>query len=121
MCARFAARSRTGAPSSGRADCAWGAYRVSALAGARDELAASNASCHLVPPAGRVHTLTIAQSERRSPGILELKIRIEIDNVVVPPELVAIDHQGHRRGEKCLCGRADLENCAGMCTPKPLA
>jgi hypothetical protein len=48
------------------------------------------------------------------PGILQLKIRIEIDNAVVPPELAAIDHDGHGRGEKCLCVRTDLENCAGI-------
>ena len=38
----------------------------------------------------------------RDPGILHLKLRIEIDNAVVPPQLAAIDHDGHGRSEKRL-------------------
>ena len=65
----------------------------------------------------------------RDPGILQLEIRIEIDDAVVPPQLAAIDHDGHGRGEKRLRGRADLEDRARIdrqsaalaATPKPLA
>src|SRR5262249_7641252 len=36
---------------------------------------------------------------------------IEIDYAVVPPQLAAIDHDGHGRSEERLGGRADLEKC----------
>ncbi len=46
------------------------------------------------------------------PRIFQLKRRIEIDHAVVPPQLAAIDHDGLGCGEKCLGGRADLEDRA---------
>jgi hypothetical protein len=44
--------------------------------------------------------------------ILELKIRIEVKDAVVPSEFAVIDHQGHRRSEEPLGSRADLEHRA---------
>ena len=46
----------------------------------------------------------------RNPGILQPELGIEIDYAVVPPQLAAIDHDRHGRGEERLGGRADLEN-----------
>jgi hypothetical protein len=50
------------------------------------------------------------------PRILELEIRLEIDDAVIPAELATIDHDGQGRGEKGLGGRADLEHRA--CTDR---
>src|SRR4029453_4140359 len=46
----------------------------------------------------------------RDPGILQPELGIEVDYAVVPPQLPAIDHDSHGRGEERLRGRADLEN-----------
>src|SRR5205814_7889902 len=46
----------------------------------------------------------------RNPGVLQPELGIEIDYAVVPPQLAAIDHDCHGRGEERLGGRADLEN-----------
>jgi hypothetical protein len=48
----------------------------------------------------------------RHPRILQLELRIEVDNAIVPPQLAAIDHDGLGRGEERLGGRADLEQSA---------
>src|SRR5713226_3962265 len=48
----------------------------------------------------------------RDPRVLELKLGIEIDYPVVPPQLAAIDHDGQGRREKGLGGRTDLEDRA---------
>ena len=63
------------------------------------------------------------------PRVLQLEVRIEIDDAVVPAELLAVDHDRQGRGEKGLGGRADLEDRLGvdrlaaalLRTPKPLA
>src|SRR4029077_114079 len=48
------------------------------------------------------------------PGVLELERRIEIDDAIIPAELAAIDHDAHGGGEKCLGGRTDLKQRAGI-------
>ena len=46
----------------------------------------------------------------RHPRILELEVRVEVDDAVVPGELAPVDADRERGGEERLGGRADLED-----------
>jgi hypothetical protein len=48
------------------------------------------------------------------PGILELKIGIEIDHPVVPVQLALVHGNGKRGSKKCLGGGSDLKDCLGV-------
>ena len=48
------------------------------------------------------------------PGILELELRIEVDDAVVPAECPAVHRDGHGGRQEALGGRADLEDCLGV-------
>src|SRR5207249_6823723 len=48
------------------------------------------------------------------PGIVQLELRIEIDDPVIPPQLAAIDHDGLGHSEKRLSGRTNLKDCVGI-------